>query len=65
MVAQVILRAATTRPRLRYPVAPDTKMLMLFRRLLPESLFERFRRRAFQVGKTAHLESKTHSVTSD
>jgi short-subunit dehydrogenase len=64
-VAQVILRAATTRPRLRYPVGQDTKMLMLIKRLLPESLFERMRRRAFQVGKPANPESKTRPITSD
>ena len=52
-VAQVILRAATTRPRLRYLVGRDAKALVLLKRLLPEPLFERVRRRVFQVGKPA------------
>src|SRR5215831_19229101 len=52
-VAQVILRAATTRPRLRYLVGRDAKLLMLLKHLLPESLFERVRRRVFQVDKPA------------
>ena len=44
-VAQVILRAATTRPRLRYLVGRDAKALMLLKRLLPGALFERLSRR--------------------
>jgi short-subunit dehydrogenase len=63
-VAQVILSVATTQPRLRYLVGRDAKLLMLLKRLLPESLFERVRRRAFQVGKPADRESQTRPVTS-
>ncbi len=59
VVAQVILRAATTRPRLRYLVGRDAKSLMLLKRLLPESLFERVRRRAFQAGNSVGLQSQT------
>lgn len=47
-VAQVILRAATARPRLRYLVGRDAKALMLLKRLLPDPLFERVRRRLFR-----------------
>ena len=64
-VAQVILRAATTRPRLRYLVGRDTKVLMLLKRLLPESLFERVRRRLFQVDKLADHKSQIRPVTSN
>jgi hypothetical protein len=67
-VAHVILRAATTRPRLRYLVGRDAKMLMLLKRFLPEPLFERVRRRAFRSGKTTDRESQTRSqetVASD
>jgi len=64
-VAQVILRAATTRPRLRYLVGRDTKVLMLLKRLLPETLFERVRRRVFQISKPADRESQTRPVTSN
>jgi short-subunit dehydrogenase len=53
-VAQAILRAATARPRLRYLVGRDAKALILLKRLLPESLFERVRRRVFQAGKPAN-----------
>jgi NAD(P)-dependent dehydrogenase (short-subunit alcohol dehydrogenase family) len=52
-VARAILRAATTRPRLRYPVGQDGKALLLLKRLLPESAFERVKRRVFSSGKTA------------
>jgi short-subunit dehydrogenase len=63
-VAQVILRAATSRPRLRYLVGRDAKLLILLKRLLPESLFERVRRRVFQVDKLADPESqKRQKVT--
>ena len=48
-VARVILRAATTRPRLRYPVGQDGKALLLLKRLLPESAFERVKRRLFSA----------------
>jgi short-subunit dehydrogenase len=65
MVAQVILRAATSRPRLRYRVGQDTKLLILLKRLLPETLFERVRRRVFQVDKPADRESQTRPVTSN
>jgi short-subunit dehydrogenase len=51
-VARAILHAATTRPRLRYPVGRDGKALLLLKRLLPESAFERVRRRLFSSGKT-------------
>jgi hypothetical protein len=64
-VAQVILRAVTTRPRLRYLVGRDTKLLILLKSLLPESLFERVRRRVFQVDKLADHESQIHPVTSN
>lgn len=46
-VAQIILRAVIARPRLRYLVGRDAKTLMLFKRLLPASLFERLCRRVF------------------
>jgi NAD(P)-dependent dehydrogenase (short-subunit alcohol dehydrogenase family) len=58
-VAQVILRAATTRPRLRYLVGRDVKVLLLFKRLLPELLFERLQRRVFRAGNPAHLQPQT------
>ncbi len=64
-VAQNILRAATTRPRLRYPVGRDAKLLILLKRLLPESLFERVRRRVFQGGKPVDGKPQKHLVTSD
>jgi NAD(P)-dependent dehydrogenase (short-subunit alcohol dehydrogenase family) len=49
-VARAILRAATTtRPRLRYPVGRDGKALLLLKRLLPGSAFERVKRRLFSV----------------
>lgn len=57
-VAQVILRAATTRSRLRYPVGRDAQVLILLKRLLPESLFERVRRRVFRTGNPADQESQ-------
>ena len=50
-VAQVILRAVTSRPRLRYLVGRDAQTLMVFKRLLPASLFERLCRRVFGGGK--------------
>lgn len=49
-VARVILRAVTTRPRLRYLVGRDARALMMFKRLLPASLFERLCRRVFGGG---------------
>src|SRR5215472_8355309 len=52
-VAQVILRAATTRPRLRYLVGRDAKVLVLLKRLLPGTLFERLSRRIFRAGSSA------------
>jgi short-subunit dehydrogenase len=55
-VAQVILRAATTRPRLRYLVGRDAKALTLLKRLLPEPLFERVRRRVFRTRNPADQE---------
>jgi NAD(P)-dependent dehydrogenase (short-subunit alcohol dehydrogenase family) len=67
-VAQVILRAATTRPRLRYLVGRDVKVLMLFKRLLPQFLFERLRRRVFRSGKPADREPQSRqqeTVASD
>src|SRR5690349_21556470 len=48
-VARVILRAATTRPRLRYPVGQAAKTPLLLKRLLPESAFEALKRRLFSV----------------
>jgi NAD(P)-dependent dehydrogenase (short-subunit alcohol dehydrogenase family) len=62
-VAQIILRAATTRPRFRYLVGGDVRMLILLKRLLPESLFERVRRRVFQPGKPANWEPQKRPVT--
>jgi short-subunit dehydrogenase len=67
-VAQVILRAATTRPRLRYLVGRDAKVLMLLKRFLPESLFERVRRRVFRSRKPAEREPQMRpqeTVASD
>ena len=55
-VAQVILRAAITRPRLRYLVGRDAKVLMVLKRLLPEFLLERVLRRVFRSGNPAHRE---------
>jgi short-subunit dehydrogenase len=52
-VARVILHAATSRPRLRYPVGLDGKMALLLQRLLPDSAFEALKRRLFSRGKTA------------
>ncbi|HEX9131523.1 MAG TPA: oxidoreductase [Ktedonobacteraceae bacterium] len=60
-VAQVILRAATTRPRLHYLVGRDAKALVLLKRLLPGSLFERVRRRVFRAGNRAHFQPQTQS----
>jgi NAD(P)-dependent dehydrogenase (short-subunit alcohol dehydrogenase family) len=49
-VARAILRAATTtRPRLRYPVGQDGKIVLLLKRLLPESAFEALKRRLFSA----------------
>jgi NAD(P)-dependent dehydrogenase (short-subunit alcohol dehydrogenase family) len=50
-VARAILRAATatSRPRLRYPVGRDGKLVLLLKRLLPESAFEALKRRLFSV----------------
>src|SRR2546421_8270137 len=48
-VARVILRAATTRPRLRYPVGRDGKTLLLLKRLLPASALEALKRRLFSA----------------
>jgi len=48
-VARVILRAATTRPRLRYPVGQDGKIVLLLKRLLPASAFEALKRRLFSA----------------
>lgn len=60
-VAHVILRAATTRPRLRYLVGRDVKVLMLFKRLLPQLLFERLQRRVFRAGNRAHFQAQTET----
>jgi NAD(P)-dependent dehydrogenase (short-subunit alcohol dehydrogenase family) len=57
-VARVILRAATTRPRRRYLVGQDAKVLMLLKRLLPEVLLERVQRQIFQPPKTAQPQSQ-------
>ncbi len=59
-VAKVILRAATTRPHLRYLVGRDVKMLMLFKRMLPQLLFERLQRRVFRAGNSANIQAQTH-----
>jgi hypothetical protein len=67
-VAQVILRAATTRPRLRYLVGRDAKVLMLLKRLLPAPLFERVLRRVFRDGTPADREPQMRpqeTATSD
>ena len=48
-VARVILRAATTRPRLRYPVGQDAKALLLLKRLLPGPAFDALKRRLFSA----------------
>jgi hypothetical protein len=62
-VARVILRAATSRPRLRYPVGLDGKIALLLQRLLPDSAFEALKRRLFSSGKTAAPHAQT--VASD
>ena len=61
-VARVIMRAATSRPRLRYPVGLDGKIALLLQRLLPESAFEALKRRLFSSGKTAapHAQTQPH-----
>lgn len=64
-VAQVILRAATTRPRLRYLVGQDAKMLMLLKRVLPGSLFESLLRRTFQTEKIAPALAQPQKAVSD
>jgi NAD(P)-dependent dehydrogenase (short-subunit alcohol dehydrogenase family) len=49
-VARAILRAATaSRPRLRYPVGRAGQLVLLLKRLLPESAFEALKRRLFSV----------------
>jgi len=58
VVAHVILRAVTSRPRLRYLVGQDAKLLVLLKRLLPEPLFERVRRRVFRASKSADLQAQ-------
>jgi NAD(P)-dependent dehydrogenase (short-subunit alcohol dehydrogenase family) len=59
-VAVAVLRAATvTQPRLRYLVGRDAKALVLMKRLLPEPLFERVRRRVFSSGSHAALRPQT------
>jgi NAD(P)-dependent dehydrogenase (short-subunit alcohol dehydrogenase family) len=63
-VAQVILHAATTRPRLRYPVGRDAKALMLLKRLLPSALFERLSRRLFRGGNNAPLQPQVQPQTA-
>ncbi|HLY29829.1 MAG TPA: hypothetical protein VKQ36_02255 [Ktedonobacterales bacterium] len=55
-MAQAILLAATTRPRMRYLVGRDAKALLALKRLLPETLFERVRRRVFQPNPPADQE---------
>jgi hypothetical protein len=60
-VAQVILRAATARPRLRYLVGRDAKVLLSLKRLLPESLFERVLRRVFRSGNPADLQPRAQA----
>ena len=49
-VAKVIVRAATTRPRLRYMIGGDAKTLSLSKRLLPGSLFEGLLHLLFKSG---------------
>jgi NAD(P)-dependent dehydrogenase (short-subunit alcohol dehydrogenase family) len=57
-VAQVILRAVTRRPRLRYLVGRDAKALVMFKRLLPEPFFDRLRRRVFRSEQRTDLSSQ-------
>jgi len=59
VVARVILRAATSRPRLRYPVGLDGKIALLLQRLLPDSAFEALKRRLFSSGKTVVPHAQT------
>jgi NAD(P)-dependent dehydrogenase (short-subunit alcohol dehydrogenase family) len=61
-VARVVLRAATSRPRLRYPVGLDGTIALLLQRLLPDSAFEALKRRLFSSGKTAapHAQTQPH-----
>lgn len=50
LVAGAILRALSARrPRIRYPVGPDSRLVPLGRRLLPDWLAERLVRLHFQV----------------
>ena len=50
LVARAILRALSARhPRIRYPVGPDSRLVPLGRRLLPDWLAERLVRLHFQV----------------
>lgn len=58
-VARVILRAATSRPRLRYPVGLDGNIALLLQRLLPDSAFEALKRRLFSSGKTVTPHAQT------
>lgn len=60
-VAKVIVRAATSRPHLRYLVGRDVKVLMLFKRMLPQRLFERLQRRVFRAGNSAHSRTQAAS----
>jgi short-subunit dehydrogenase len=53
-VAQAILRIATTpRPHLRYQVGRAANALIILKRLLPETLFDRVRRRIFNATSAA------------
>lgn len=56
VVAQVILRAATTRPRRRYLVGQQAKSLILLKHLLPDPLFERMVRRIFRASRLTTLQ---------
>ncbi|GAA5527568.1 SDR family NAD(P)-dependent oxidoreductase [Herpetosiphon gulosus] len=52
-VARAILQAATSQPRLRYPVGRDGKIVLMLQRVLPEAAFEALKRRLFSSEKTA------------
>lgn len=62
LVAQTILHIATvSQPRLRYPIGRVANLLIALKRLLPEPLFERLRRRAFRAEAPGPLQPQPHS----
>jgi short-subunit dehydrogenase len=60
LVGRVIVRALTTRPRLRYQAGRSATALVLPKRVIPQSIFEQGLRRAFSTRTPADLESHPH-----